>query len=132
MNYELVLDALGDRTRRSILDQLREGPQPVGALARRLPVSRPAVSQHLRVLRQAGLVSVTQAGTRHLYAINPAGPAQLREYADHLWDAALERYKEFAERGTTETTTPPAPRKPAPGPGAWPRGRGGRHGRRKR
>ena len=132
MTYGLLLDALGDQTRRSILDHLREGPQPVGVLAIRLPVSRPAVSQHLRVLRQARLVSVTEAGTKHLYAINPAGPAQLREYADHLWDVTLKRFKEFAERGTTETTIPPAPRKPAAGPGAWPRGRGGRHGRRKR
>jgi DNA-binding transcriptional ArsR family regulator len=132
MTYGLLLDALGDQTRRSILDHLREGPQPVGVLAIRLPVSRPAVSQHLRVLRQAGLVSFTEAGTKHLYAINPAGPAQLREYADHLWDVTLKRFKEFAERGTTETTIPPAPRKPAAGPGAWPRGRGGRHGRRKR
>ena len=132
MTYGLLLDALGDQTRRSILDHLREGPQPVGVLAIRLPVSRPAVSQHLRVLRQAGLVSFTEAGTKHLYAINPAGPAQLREYADHLWDVTLKRFKEFADRGTTETTIPPAPRKPAAGPGAWPRGRGGRHGRRKR
>ena len=132
MTYELLLDALGDQTRRSILDHLREGPQPVGVLARRLPVSRPAVSQHLRVLRQARLVTVTEAGTKHLYAINPAGPGQLREYADHLWDVALERFKEFAERGTTETTTSPAARKPAAAPRAWPRRPGGRHGRRKR
>ena len=132
MTYDVLLDALGNQTRRSILDHLREGPQPVGVLARRLPVSRPAVSQHLRVLRQARLVSVTEAGTKHLYAINPAGPSQLREYADHLWDVALERFKEFAERGTTETTTPPAPRKPADGPAAWSRRRSGKQGRRKR
>jgi DNA-binding transcriptional ArsR family regulator len=130
MTYQLLLDALGDQTRRSILEHLREGPQPVGVLARRLPVSRPAVSQHLRVLRQAGLVSVTEAGTRHLYAINPDGPAQLREYADRLWNVALERFKEFAERRTTAGEG--APRKRSASPGAWARGRSGRHRRRKR
>lgn len=119
MTYHDLLDALGDPTRRSILEQLRDGPRPVGVLARRLPVSRPAVSQHLRVLRKAGLVSARQEGTRRLYAINPAGPAQLREYADHLWDVALKRFKEVAEResaGTetqteTEIQSPPARRR---------------------
>jgi|SRR5579864_1041630 len=112
MTYELVLDALGDPTRRSILECLRAGPRPVGVLARRLPVSRPAVSQHLRVLREAGLVSARRVGTRHLYAINPAGPAQLREYADRLWDIALDRFKEAAEGDAGRTGTPrPAKRR---------------------
>lgn len=112
MAYDSVLNALGDPTRRAILDHLRGGPRPVGVLARRLPVSRPAVSQHLRVLREAGLVSVRQVGTRRLYAISPAGPEQLREYADHLWNVALERFKEAAERGTSQPDKPPARRRP--------------------
>jgi DNA-binding transcriptional ArsR family regulator len=111
MTYEILLDALGDPTRRSILECLRGGPRPVGVLARRLPVSRPAVSQHLRVLRDAGLVSARQAGTRRLYAINPAGPAQLRAYADHLWDVALERFKEAAERDAPRPDTHPSARR---------------------
>ena len=86
--YEKILDALGDPTRRSILEHLRDGPRPVGVLASRLPVSRPAVSQHLKVLGNAGLVTARRAGTRRLYSINPAGPAQLHAYADHLWDVA--------------------------------------------
>jgi len=102
MTYDLLLDALGDSTRRIILEHLGGGASPVGALARRLPVSRPAVSQHLRVLRQAGLVSARQEGTRRLYAINTAGAAQLRAYADHLWDVALERFKEVVERGAAD------------------------------
>jgi DNA-binding transcriptional ArsR family regulator len=108
VTYQKLLDALGDPTRRSILEALRGGPRPVGVLARRLPVSRPAVSQHLRVLREAGLVSARQAGARHLYAINPAGPAQLREYADHLWTVALERFKAVAEQDASQPETPPA------------------------
>lgn len=108
VTYQKLLDALGDPTRRSILEALRDGPRPVGILAGRLPVSRPAVSQHLRVLREAGLVSARHAGARRLYAINPAGPAQLREYADHLWAVALERFKEAAEHGAARPETPPA------------------------
>lgn len=94
--YQDILDALGDPTRRAILERLRAGPLPVGVLARDLPVSRPAVSQHLRVLREAGLVSERRAGTRRFYSINPAGPARLRDYADRLWDLALERYRDAA------------------------------------
>jgi DNA-binding transcriptional ArsR family regulator len=98
MTYQKVLDALGDPTRRAILEHLRSGPQAVGMLARELPVSRPAVSQHLRVLKEAGLVSDRRVGTRRIYSLNPAGPAELRDYAERLWGVALERFKETAER----------------------------------
>ena len=81
--------ALADPTRRAILDRLRCGPMPVGALARDLPVSRPAVSQHLKVLTDAGLVSATCAGTRRIYALSPQGVAGLRAYVETLWDDAL-------------------------------------------
>jgi len=79
-----VLDALGDATRRSILERLLDGPSAVGVLAGQLPVSRPAVSQHLRVLKEAELVIESVAGTRHLYRINPAGFEVVRGYFDRF------------------------------------------------
>ena len=87
-----VFDALGDPTRRRIFERLREGPLSVGELAAGLPVSRPAVSQHLRVLKDAGLVVDRQQGTRRLYQVNPDGLAAVRAYFDRFWTAALERY----------------------------------------
>jgi DNA-binding transcriptional ArsR family regulator len=95
---EAVLEALGDRTRRAILERLREGPRPVVAIARELPVSRPAVSQHLKVLKEAGLVSDHAVGTRRLYQINPDGLEKLEEYARSFWSAALTRYQRAARR----------------------------------
>ncbi|MGH2809171.1 MAG: ArsR/SmtB family transcription factor [Actinomycetota bacterium] len=95
--YERALDALGDPTRRSVLELLREGPQPVGALAARLPVSRPAVSQHLRVLKDAGLVADRRDGTRRLYAIDPDGLGVLRSYLEHFWSTTLAGFKAAAE-----------------------------------
>jgi DNA-binding transcriptional ArsR family regulator len=92
-----VLDALGDPTRRRILEIVRDGAIPVGRIASRLPVSRPAVSQHLRVLKDAGLVRDRQEGTRRLYAVDPAGLAALRTYLDTFWDTALAAFKEAAE-----------------------------------
>lgn len=92
------MDALGDPTRRAILEQLRRRPRAVGELAARLPVSRPAVSQHLRVLEQAGLVRVRREGTRHLYSLNPRGLAELRAYFDRFWDDALAAFKVAAEK----------------------------------
>jgi DNA-binding transcriptional ArsR family regulator len=83
------LDALGDPTRRAIVELLAAGPSPVGRLADRLPVSRPAVSQHLRVLKEAGLVSSDAVGTRRLYRLDPRGPAELRAYLDRFWNTAL-------------------------------------------
>jgi DNA-binding transcriptional ArsR family regulator len=92
-----VLDALGDPTRRRILEIVRGGALPVGRIASRLPVSRPAVSQHLRVLKDAGLVHDRQEGTRRVYAVDRAGLAALRTYLDAFWDAALAAFKEAAE-----------------------------------
>ena len=92
------MDALGDPTRRAILERLRRGPRAVGELAARLPVSRPAVSQHLRVLEHAGLVCVRRDGTRHLYSLNPRGLAELRAYFDRFWDDALAAFKAAAEK----------------------------------
>jgi len=93
----VVLDALGDASRRAILELLRSGPQPVGELAKRLPISRPAVSQHLRVLKEAGLVTERAAGTRRLYRLEPAGFAVVRDYFESFWTAALANLKALAE-----------------------------------
>ena len=91
------LDALGDPTRRQIFELLKAGPQSVGALAAELPVSRPAVSQHLRVLELARLVSHRRSGTRHLYEIDTSGVETLRDWVDEFWDEALVRFKAAAE-----------------------------------
>ena len=98
------LDALGDPTRRAILESLLKGPQPVGELARGLPVSRPAVSQHLRILKHAHLVVDRPEGNRRLYALNPAGVEALRAYFDRFWDQALAAYKRAADARGAETT----------------------------
>lgn len=97
------LDALGDRTRRQVFELLRDGPRSVGELAGKVPVSRPAVSQHLRVLEDAGLVSHRREGTRHLYELEPTGVAELRAWVDDFWSDALARFKAAAESkgGTT-------------------------------
>ncbi len=92
------MDALGDPTRRSVFEQLRTGPKSVGELAEGLPVSRPAVSQHLRVLKDAHLVSERREGTRHIYELAPGGLVELRAYFDQFWSHALDAYKEAAER----------------------------------
>jgi DNA-binding transcriptional ArsR family regulator len=91
------LDALGDRTRRQIFELLRSGPRSVGELAGDLPVSRPAVSQHLRVLEDARLVTHRRNGTRHLYELDSAGVGVLREWVDGFWNEALARFKAAAE-----------------------------------
>jgi DNA-binding transcriptional ArsR family regulator len=87
-----VLDALGDARRRSILERLLEGPLAVGVLAGQLPISRPAVSQHLRVLKEAELVIEAVTGTRHLYRINPRGFEAVRGYFDRFWTTALDNF----------------------------------------
>jgi DNA-binding transcriptional ArsR family regulator len=107
-NAAAVLDALGDGTRRSVLELLAGGPRAVGEIAGELPVSRPAVSQHLRVLREAGLVVVTKDGTRRLYEVDPDGIRALRRYLDGFWTDALDAFKAQAER----TALPP--RSPSP------------------
>jgi DNA-binding transcriptional ArsR family regulator len=91
------MDALGDPTRRTIFERLRRGPQAVGELAQGLPVSRPAVSQHLRVLKEAGLVTERQEGTRRLYRLEPGGIAELRKAFDAFWDDALAAFKVAVE-----------------------------------
>jgi len=100
---DAALDAVGDRTRRQILEVLRDGPLPVARLAEALPVTRPAVSQHLKVLKEAGLVVDRAAGTRRLYELDPAGIAALQRYMSGLWTSALERFAESAVEGK-ETT----------------------------
>jgi DNA-binding transcriptional ArsR family regulator len=92
------LDALGDPTRRHVFELLREGPRSVGELAASLPVSRPAVSQHLRVLEDAGLVTHRKNGTRHLYELDQTGVVALRTWVDGFWDEALARFKAAAEK----------------------------------
>lgn len=95
---DAALDALGDPTRRRILEVLRDGERAVGDLAAGLPVSRPAVSQHLRVLKGAGLVTERPDGTRHLYSIDAAGLAVLRTYLETFWDRALSSFKDAADQ----------------------------------
>ena len=92
-----MLGALGDPTRRAVLELLREGPKPVGEIARYLPVSRPAVSQHLRVLKEAGLVRDRREGTRRLYRVDAGGLSALRTYLETYWEAAVAAFKEAAE-----------------------------------
>jgi len=96
------LDALGDPTRRAILARLISGPLPVGELARDFPVSRPAISQHLRILKNARLVVDRPAGNRRLYELNPEGIDSLRQYFDQFWTQALAAFKAAAEANTRE------------------------------
>jgi DNA-binding transcriptional ArsR family regulator len=96
MAYADALAALADPTRRAVFERLRRGPRSVGEIARGLPVSRPAVSQHLRALKRARLVGETRAGTRRLYSVDPAGLAALRGYLDGFWDDVLESFGQAA------------------------------------
>jgi DNA-binding transcriptional ArsR family regulator len=96
--YVNALDALGDPTRRSIFERLRRGARSVTELADELPVSRPAVSQHLRVLKDAGLVRERRDGTRRLYRIDPDGLAEVRDYFDDFWSDVLAAFKDAVER----------------------------------
>jgi DNA-binding transcriptional ArsR family regulator len=98
--YEEAMNALGDPTRRRIFDRLAQGPKPVGELARGLPVSRPAVSQHLRVMKDAGLVTERAEGTRRVYRVDPSGVIALRAYFEDFWDRALVSFQD--EAGQTE------------------------------
>ena len=95
-------DALGDRTRRAIVAALAERPRAVGELADALPVSRPAVSQHLRVLKEAGLVTERAVGTRRIYRLNPAAVAALRDQLDTFWNRALAGYEQALDEQPTE------------------------------
>lgn len=106
--YEAVLDALGDRTRRRIIQRLRAGPSSVGELAAALPVSRPAVSQHLTVLRSSGLVSYEEHGTRNVYRLDPAGLAELKSWLDSFWQAALDSYADRVRADSSDSRPRPS------------------------
>jgi DNA-binding transcriptional ArsR family regulator len=93
-----VLDALADPTRRAVLDLVRQRPRSVTELAAELPVSRPAVSQHLRALKTARLVTDRAEGTRRIYSLDPQGLAELRDFVDRLWRAAMTSFVEYAEQ----------------------------------
>jgi DNA-binding transcriptional ArsR family regulator len=98
MAYGGALSALADPTRRHVFERLRQGPLPVGAIARGMPVSRPAVSQHLKALKEAGLVADRPEGTRRVYYIDPQGLGALRKWLDQFWDEALIAFQAEAER----------------------------------
>jgi DNA-binding transcriptional ArsR family regulator len=101
-NVEAVLGALSDPTRRAILERLADRPSPVGLLAGDLPVTRPAVSQHLRVLKDAGLVIDRPDGTRRIYELDPDGVGPLRAYLDHFWNRSLAAFKTAVEQTDEE------------------------------
>ena len=105
MTYQTdALTALGDPSRRAIFERLADRPRAVGELAGELPISRPAVSQHLKVLKQARLVVDRPVGTRRIYQVDPDGIAALRGYLDHFWDQALAGFKAAAEQRAKEST----------------------------
>jgi DNA-binding transcriptional ArsR family regulator len=107
----MVLDALGDRTRRQIVQILRSGPVAVGELADQIPVSRPAISQHLRVLQACQLVDYESVGTRHLYRLDPTGVQEVRAWLDGFWDTVLAQFAQYAaEQGAKQAPTRPSPR----------------------
>ena len=105
MAYGNALHALADPTRRQVFERLGKGPMPVGQLARGLPVSRPAVSQHLKVLKEAGLVAEDRDGTRRIYRIDPHGIARLRAWLDQFWEIALDAFKAEVEQSEDEGNT---------------------------
>lgn len=102
MAYAKTLAVLADPTRRQVFEHLRAGPSPVHALAARLPVSRPAVSQHLKVLKEAGLVEEHAEGTQRIYALRREGLIELRDWLDSFWTDALAAFKAEAEQTTGE------------------------------
>lgn len=106
MAYQKALAALADPTRRAVFERLRAGPVCVGDIAARLPVSRPAVSQHLKALREAGLVRHEADGSRRLYEIDPQGLGALRSWLDRFWDDSLAAFKAEVERPPTSPVTP--------------------------
>ncbi|HUY98489.1 MAG TPA: metalloregulator ArsR/SmtB family transcription factor [Verrucomicrobiae bacterium] len=106
-----ALTALADPTRRQLFELVAEQPSPVGELAEHLPVSRPAVSQHLKVLRQAGLVRERRVGTRHVYSLDPPGLDAVRTYFDSFWERSLAAFKAVVEQSSAseQTATKEAP-----------------------
>lgn len=101
-NAARVFAALNDPTRRAVFEQLRTGPKPVGEIANCLPVTRPAVSQHLKVLKEAGLVDDRSEGTRRIYQIDPKGLGAMRAWLDQFWDAALTAFAAEFERSAKQ------------------------------
>jgi DNA-binding transcriptional ArsR family regulator len=101
-NHVAVLTALADPTRRAIFERLARSPSAVGELARELPVSRPAVSQHLKVLKEAGLVTDHAAGTRRVYSVDTAGIAAIRDYFEQFWQQSLDRFRAVASQPIQE------------------------------
>jgi DNA-binding transcriptional ArsR family regulator len=98
MAYAEVLTALSDPTRRAVFERLRKGPASVQQIADRLPVSRPAVSQHLKALKSAGLVRDEARGTARIYSIHTPGLRALRDWVEGFWDEALDSFKAYAEK----------------------------------
>jgi DNA-binding transcriptional ArsR family regulator len=107
---EAVFDALGEPVRRRILELLHDGPSPVGRLAERLPVGRPAVSKHLRVLSDAGLIEYRSVGTRNLYALAPGGLAAAQQWLAATWDTVLSAYAAEVSRRAARDPGRPEPR----------------------
>jgi len=101
---EELRDVLGDRTRRAIVLRLSDGPKSVGELATHLPVSRSAVSQHLKVLKDVGLVAERAAGTRRIYRLNEAGVIALRDQLDTFWNRALSGYQDLVKQPPEESS----------------------------
>jgi len=101
-NAHRLISALADPTRRAVFEKLRDRPRPVGEIAEGLPVTRPAVSQHLKVLKDAGLVTDRSVGTRRIYYIDPKGLGAMRAWLDQFWDSALAAFAAELERTTKE------------------------------
>ena len=116
MAYQSAFAALADPTRRAVFERLRAGPVSVGEIAAGLPVSRPAVSQHLKALREAGLVRHEADGTRRLYEVDPRGLGELRSWLDRFWSDSLAAFKAEVERPLPKASSsrPPASRRKAP------------------
>jgi len=102
MTYTTALAALADPTRRAVFERLRSGPRSVKVIAQGMPVSRPAVSQHLKVLKEAGLVADRPEGNRRVYYVDPDGLGALRGWLDQFWDAALAAFQAEVERSANE------------------------------
>lgn len=111
MAYQSALAALADPTRRAVFECLRAGPMSVGDIAAGLPVSRPAVSQHLKALREAGLVRHEADGTRRLYEVDPQGLGELRGWLDRFWSESLAAFKAEVERPRPKRSSAPPPAK---------------------
>jgi DNA-binding transcriptional ArsR family regulator len=111
MTYQVALQALADPTRRAIFEKLRSGPSAVGELATGLPVTRPAVSQHLKVLRGAGLVQERRDGTRRVYSVELSGLLELRRYLESFWSDVLLAFQEEAHQQAEKRTARKSPRK---------------------